>query len=345
MKTQAAILVETGAPLVIEELEVPALKPGQVLVEIIYSGICHTQLHETRGRRGKDAYLPHCLGHEGSGRVLEVGAGVSKVKLGDSVILSWIKSSGKDVPGTVYQWGDRKVNAGAITTFSKHAVISENRLTVIPSQFPLKEAALLGCAVPTGLGAVFNTAQPKPGQSIAIFGCGGIGLCAIAGAAISGCHPIVAIDILQDKLEVAKKMGATHCLDASELGYLEEMQQIVPTLDFAIEATGVPSIMKQALKSVRAQGGAAVIVGNAPFGSELTIDPKELNQGKRLLGTWGGDNVPDVDFPRYCNLLLSGQLKASNLVSVSYSLGQVNTALDHMESGKVLRPILDMSLV
>lgn len=345
MKTQAAILVETGAPLVIEELEVPALKPGQVLVEIIYSGICHTQLHETRGRRGKDAYLPHCLGHEGSGRVLEVGAGVSKVKLGDSVILSWIKSSGKDVPGTVYQWGDRKVNAGAITTFSKHAVISENRLTVIPSQLPLKEAALLGCAVPTGLGAVFNTAQPKPGQSIAIFGCGGIGLCAIAGAAISGCHPIVAIDILQDKLEVAKKMGATHCLDASELGYLEEMQQIVPTLDFAIEATGVPSIMKQALKSVRAQGGAAVIVGNAPFGSELTIDPKELNQGKRLLGTWGGDNVPDVDFPRYCNLLLSGQLKASNLVSVSYSLGQVNTALDHMESGKVLRPILDMSLV
>ena len=167
MKTDAAILTELQKPLVVSEIEIPSLKPGQVLVDMSYSGICHTQLSECQGTRGEDKFLPHCLGHEGSGIVREIGTGVKKVKVGDQVIISWIKGSGADVSNTVYQWGDKRVNAGGVTTFSRQSVISENRLTVIPNDISMEAAALIGCAVPTGMGAVLNTAQPRPGQSIA----------------------------------------------------------------------------------------------------------------------------------------------------------------------------------
>src|SRR5690606_33723173 len=186
---------------------------GQALVEIACSGVCHTQVLEARGHRGHDPYLPHCLGHEGSGVVREVGPGVTKVKPNDAVILSWLKGSGADVPGSVYDWSGRSVNAGAVTTFQRLSVVSENRLTVIPEGLPVRDAALLGCAVPTGVGAVVNTVRAEQGQSIAVFGAGGVGLCAIAGAAAVGCNPIIAIDILDDKLATARQVGATHTLN------------------------------------------------------------------------------------------------------------------------------------
>lgn len=343
MHTQAAILVDTKQPLVLEEIEIPSLKAGQVLVEIKYSGVCHTQLLEARGRRGEDRFLPHCLGHEGSGIVLETGPKVEKVKPGDAVILSWMKGSGANIPSTVYSWKGKNVNAGAITTFSKHSIISENRLTLIPKDFPMKEAALLGCAVPTGLGAVFNTAQPKPGQSMAIFGCGGIGLCAVRGAALMGCVPIIAIDLIPEKLQAAKLMGATHLIDASKEDAVQAMQKIAP-LDFAIEASGSPIAMNQALQSVRMQGGTAVIVGNAPHGKFLSLDPLQFNQGKKLLGTWGGDNDPDTHFPRYCNLIRHKRLDISSFMEKVYSLDQIEEALEDLEQGRSLRPLVDMSL-
>ena len=190
MKTTAAVLVELGKPLILAELDIPVLKPGQVLVEIAFSGICHTQVLECRGHRGDDPYLPHCLGHEGSGIVCDIGGGVTKVKVGERIILSWIKGSGADVPGTLYGWNSRSVNAGAITTFSRHAVVSENRLTPLPQNIAMRDATMLGCAVPTGLGTVFNTAQPRPGQGMAVFGMGGIGSFVLMGAIIAGCVPI-----------------------------------------------------------------------------------------------------------------------------------------------------------
>jgi S-(hydroxymethyl)glutathione dehydrogenase / alcohol dehydrogenase len=343
MHTVAAILVEANR-IVIEELEIPPLKPGQVLVEIDYSGVCHTQVLEVRGYRGKDSFLPHCLGHEGSGKVVEIGAKVEKVKQGDHVILSWMKGSGMNVPGTVYQWKGQAVNAGAITTFSRLALISENRLTVLPKEFPLKEAALIGCALPTGLGAVFNTAQPRPGQSLAVFGCGGIGLCAIRGAAISGCAPIIAIDLIASKLETARQLGATHCIDASKGDPLQEIAKLGP-LDFAIEASGSPIAMQQALSAVRPQGGTAVIVGNARFGTQLSIDPGQFNQGKRLLGTWGGDNQPDVHFPRYCSLIQHGHVRLQPFLNKIYGLKELDTAINDLEKGAALRPILDLTQV
>ena len=215
MKTTAAILVETGRPLEIVTLQLPDLSPGQVIVEIAYSGVCHTQLLEARGHRGEDAYLPHCLGHEGSGTVLEIGPGVTKVKPGQRVIMSWIKGSGLEVPGTRYDWDKGPVNAGGVTTFQQHAVVSENRLTPAPEELSYKLAALVGCAVPTGVGVVLNTVIAQRGESAVVFGAGGIGLCALAGLAAAGCDPIIAVDIAPAKLEAARELGATATIDAS----------------------------------------------------------------------------------------------------------------------------------
>ena len=346
MKTDAAILTELQKPLVVSAIEIPALKPGQVLVDISYSGICHTQLSECKGNRGEDKFLPHCLGHEGSGVVREIGSGITKVKVRDRVIISWIKGTGADVSSTVYQWGNTRVNAGGVTTFSRQSVISENRLTVIPNDISMEAAALIGCAVPTGMGAVLNTAHPRPGQSIAIFGTGGIGLCAVAGAAISGCAPIIAVDINPEKLTVAKKMGATHCICSKTDNPVDEIMKICPGgIDFAIEATGIPDIMNIALTSVHAQGGIAVVIGNANFNDKLVIDPRQLNMGKQLRGTWGGDNNPDIDFPRYCQLVKFGRLNLDPLMSSPYSLSDINQALSDLANGCVVRPLIDMSLM
>ena len=221
-------------------------------------------------------------------------------------------------------------------------MISENRLTLLPKGFPMKEAALIGCALPTGLGAVFNTAQPRPGQSLAVFGCGGIGLSAIHGATLTGCAPIIAIDLVASKLEAAKEFGATHCINASECDTLQELGKLGP-LDFAIEASGSPVAMQQALQAVRSQGGAAVIVGNARFGAQLSLDPAQFNQGKRLLGTWGGDNQPDIHFPRYCNLIQHGQLALQPFLTKVYGLHEIEKAIEDLEKGAALRPILDLS--
>jgi S-(hydroxymethyl)glutathione dehydrogenase/alcohol dehydrogenase len=344
VKSTAAILVELNKPLEIVELELPVLKPGQLLVEVTYSGVCHTQILECRGYRGEDKFLPHCLGHEGSGIVLETGPGVTKVKEGQRVILSWMKATGRDVPGSLYRWNGRNVNAGAITTFGTRMVISENRVSLMPDEIMPDQAAMLGCAVPTGLGVIFNTARPMPGQSIAVFGAGGIGLCAIAGASIAGCWPVIAVDLNPLKLEAAMRMGASNCISSVEENVFERLKQICPAgLDFAIEATGRPEVMSLALAVVRQQGGKAIIVGNARQGEKLALDPQEFNMGKQLLGTWGGDNLPDQHFPRYCRLLTSRRLNLDPLLSRTYPLEQVNQAIDDLEHGRVVRPLVQIS--
>ena len=344
MKTLAAVLVETGKPLELVELEIPALKPGQVLVEVALSGVCHTQLLEARGHRGADRFLPHCLGHEGVGRVLEIGAGVTRVRAGERVVLSWMKGSGADVPGTTYLWSGRAVNAGAVTTFGRHAVISENRLTPLPQGVADGPAALLGCAIPTGVGSVLNVARAEKGRSLAVFGAGGIGLCAVAGAKLAGCAPIIAVDMREDRLALAKRLGAVHAIKADAADPVAEILRLCPGgADYAVEATGRPSAMRQALLSVRPRGGAAVVVGNARHGETLELDPLQFNLGKRLLGTWGGDNVPDRDFPRYADWLASGRLDVAPLLAEPYPLERVNQALDDLESGRAARPLVRMS--
>jgi S-(hydroxymethyl)glutathione dehydrogenase/alcohol dehydrogenase len=210
---------------------------------------------------------------------------------------------------------------------------------------PMREAALVGCAVATGAGAVFNAATARPGQSIAVFGAGGVGLSAISAAHAAGCHPIIAVDILALKLDFARTMGATHTIDSSRTDVGTAIDNIAHGgVDIAIEATGRPEVMVAALGSARQQGGCVVVIGNAPAGQTLVIDPKQLNMGKRLLGTWGGDSRPDIDYPRYSKLIVAGKLNVTPLISTTYSLRDINAALDDLENGVVCRPLIDFNL-
>lgn len=344
MKTLGAVLVEINKPLELAELDIPKLKPGQVLVEVAISGVCHTQVLECRGYRGEDKFLPHCLGHEAGGIVRGISPGVTKVDIDDRVILSWIKGSGANVAGTVYRWNSQVINAGAITTFSRYSIISENRLTIISNDISMQQAALMGCAIPTGIGVIFNTARPRPGQSIAIYGVGGVGLSAVNGAAIAGCQPIIAVDILDHKLELAERMGATHIINANKTDPVEEIREVCPGgADFAIEVVGDPQVVLQALHSVRSHGGVAIVVGNARHGEYIRLDPFQLNLGKRVLGTWGGDNQPDRDYPRYTRLIKAGKINLMPLISTIYSLDEINKAIVDLEEGKVVRPLIDMT--
>jgi S-(hydroxymethyl)glutathione dehydrogenase/alcohol dehydrogenase len=339
MKTEAAVLVELGAPIEVVNLEIPALKLGQVLVEMLVSGVCHTQVLESRGYRGQDRFLPHCLGHEASAIVRELGPGVAKVKAGDRVIVSWMKGSGLDGIGTQYRWGARTVNAGGVTTFSRLSVVSENRLVKMPSGIDENDAAAVGCALATGLGAVFNVARLLPGHSVAVFGVGRIGLSAILGAVVSGGTPVIAIDVNDEKLAIAGALGATHAFQSDEA--VDRILRTCPGgVDVAIEASGRPDLMVNAMRCVRAQGGTAVVVGNARHGELMNLDPKELNLGKRLLGTWGGDNMPDRDFPRYCQLLKAGRISLASIPPTCYHLEQINEAIDDLEQGRVVRPLI-----
>ncbi|MEG4392871.1 zinc-binding dehydrogenase [Microcoleus sp. BROC3] len=342
MKTQAAVLYELNQPLQNEELTLPALKPGQVIVEIAYSGVCHSQLLEARGKRGQDRFLPHTMGHEGAGIVREVGSGVKKVREGDRVVLSWIKGSGADIPSTQYQGSKGVVNSGAISTFLQYGIISENRLTPIPETMPLREAALLGCAIPTGAGIVLNTLQVRPGSSVVIFGVGGIGLSAVLAANLMNATLIIAVDIFDHKLEQAKALGATHAINAQT----QDVEQVLEELtggkgvDYAIEAAGRRQTMEMAIASVCAPGGLAVLAGNLPAGERISLDPFDLIRGKRVLGTWGGETNPDRDIPRYVTLYQSGKLPLEKMITDSYSLDAINSALGDLESGKVGRAVI-----
>lgn len=342
--TEAAVLFSPSKLICPVTLWIPELQPGQVLVDVAYSGVCHSQLLEIRGKRGPDAFLPHTLGHEGSGTVLEVGAGVTKVKPGDHIVLSWIKGIGADVPSTVYQSAEGPVNSGAISTFMRQTIICENRVAPIPKTMPLREAALLGCAIPTGAGIVFNTAKVSPGSSVAVFGVGGIGLSAVLAASLRQAATIIAVDVFQHKLEQARRVGATHLVDARQQDPVSAIAEVTGGhgVDYAIEAAGLRKTMEAAFQSVRDNGGLCILAGNLPHGGRISIDPFDLIKGKRIVGTWGGETCPDRDIPLYVDLYLSGKLKLDALITHTYRLGEINQAFDDLEQGKVGRALIQM---
>lgn len=345
MRTEAAVLTELGKPLELWDLEIPKLKPGQVLVEVAYSGLCHTQLLEARGAKGPDRFLPHTIGHEGSGTVLSVGSGVGKVKEGDRVVLSWIAGSGAVVGSTVYGGGPSKVNSGAISTFMRRTVTCESRVTKIPSDLPLREAALLGCAVPTGAGIVMNTAALPPGSSVAIFGMGGIGLSALLGAVIQRAAVIIAVDVSEEKLAQARALGATHTVNATKADPVTAILEATVRrgVDCAVEAAGKRQTMEMAFRSVRDNGGLCVLAGNLPHGESISIDPMNLIKGKRLVGTWGGESFPDRDIPIFVDLYRSGRLKLSPLIAREYPLSDINRAFEDLECGLAGRALISMA--
>jgi S-(hydroxymethyl)glutathione dehydrogenase/alcohol dehydrogenase len=257
----AAILVAQNAPLEVAEINLPELQVGQVLVKIEASGICGKQIDEIEGRR-HDPFIPHMLGHEACGVVVEIGLGVRKVKPGDRVVMHWTKGPGIDSDTPKYTRGDSSVNAGWVTTFSERTIVSENRITVIDSDISGGSAALLGCAVTTGLGIVNNDAVLRPGDSIAVFGAGGIGINVIQGARLVSAGRIIAIDVHDRKLEEAKFFGATDVINGRKQDAAAEIKKIVGEdgVNAAVDTVGTHQVRTTAF-DVTATHGITVFAG------------------------------------------------------------------------------------
>ncbi|MBS59807.1 MAG: dehydrogenase [Anaerolineaceae bacterium] len=346
--TKAAILVESNKPLVVASIELPNdLLHGQVLVKVVYSGICGAQINEIEAAKGPDKFLPHLLGHEGSGMVLDVGPGVTSVKQGDHVVMHWRPSQGIQSETPKYSWKDNLVNAGWVTTFNEFAVLSENRLTVIPKEFDLKLAPLLGCAVTTAMGVINNDAHVKIGQSVVIFGVGGVGLNIAQAANMVSAHPIVGIDLSQTKLEMAKKFGVTNAfVGGNNLeNCVETIREVVGKqgADVVVDTTGNARVIESAYELTHPDG-KTILVGVPRKGDNISIYSLPLHFNKVLTGSEGGGSIPHVDIPRYIRLHQAGQFNLDGLVTHEFSLDEVNDAIDVVRSGECGRCMIDMSL-
>lgn len=344
MKFTGAVLVNTNQPLeFVPEIQVPPLKPGQVLVKVTYAGVCHSQLMEQQGKRGEDKYLPHLLGHEGTGEVLEIGQGVSKVKAGDKVILGWLKGEGEDAGGTVYESPIGNINSGAVTTFSELTVASENRCYLLPRNITMQEGVLLGCALPTGMGIVTNQIKPNENTTIGILGLGGIGMSALIGATCHNCKTIIAIDTNTDKLEKALKLGATHTINAATENVSKKVAEITNNhmLDYAVEAAGSCKTIESAFSLINRQTGECIFASHPPAGQKIQIDPFELICGKKITGSWGG-----CSHPEHMNDFVSSnksQINFQTFMSNIYPFKDINQALNDLKQQKILRAIVKVT--
>lgn len=333
MKTKAAVLRNIGGPLVIEELEVPKLGKGQVLVKILHSGLCRSNINEINGRKGAE-FIPHLTGHEASAVVVEVGEGVSKIVVGDYVVCSWIKCWGIEALPVKYQSDKGLVNAGTCSTFSEFAVISENRLVKISRMIYPDVASLLGCAVPTGAGIIDHSGI-KFGKKLAVFGIGGIGASALMRAVSLGIN-CFALDFLDWKLQWAWKNLKVNAFKPNVFSHKGICDF---DCDFAIECSGSKSAMEMAFECLN-NNGIAIIAGNLKPGEKISIDPFDLVRGKQLRGAWGGGCFPDKDIPLYADAHLKGKLPIEKLITKVYSFDQINEGLKDLEEGKLIRGVV-----
>jgi len=344
MKIKAAILEELNKPLVIDEIETPdTLSFGQVLVRIHYSGICGAQINEIEGAKGPDRFLPHLLGHEGSGIVEEIGEGVRTVSPGDHVVLHWRPSSGLQSPTPTYKWGDRKVNAGWVTTFNEYAVVSENRVTSIPNSFDMKSAPLFGCSVTTAMGVINNDAKVKVGESVVIFGIGGVGLNIAQSARMVSANPIVGIDLSDSKREMGERMGLTHFLNAGQDDLASAIRDIVGEdgADVVIDTTGKARVIESAYDLTHADG-RTILVGVPTKGDNVTIYTLPLHFTKVLTGSHGGSCEPHLEIPRYIRLIETGRMTLDGLVTNEFGLDDINEAIALVRSGEAGRVLVTM---
>jgi S-(hydroxymethyl)glutathione dehydrogenase / alcohol dehydrogenase len=340
---KAAILVESRKPLIIDEIEFPeTLEAGQVLVKIFHTSICGAQINEIAAVKGPDKFLPHLLGHEASGQVVETGPGVTHVKAGDTVVMHWRPSLGIQSATPAYRWQGKKLNAGWITTFNEYAIVSENRLTIIPADYDLKIAPLYGCAVTTAVGVINNDAALKLGESVVVFGVGGVGLNVVQFASLAGAVPIVAVDLIDSKLEMAKARGATHTINSGKVSDIgAEIRNILGPKgpDKVIETTGVKSVIETAYDLTHADG-TCVLVG-VP-NEKVTIHTLPIHFNKILTGSHGGDCRPHIDIPRVIKLQKAGRVSFDGIITHEYPLAEINAALDMVRSGAAGRVLLNV---
>src|SRR5262245_5030782 len=364
MKIQAAVFYEPGVPFAVETLNLEPPQPGEVLVKVAAAGVCHSDWHLMTG--ATQHATPVVPGHEGAGVVEAVGPGVTRVKPGDHVALNWAPNCGgcfyclNDRPslcaayvgplwnGTLMDGSTRLSRDGrpvyhwsGLSCFAERAVVPQESCVPLSKEVPLPVAALIGCAVTTGVGAVLNTARVRPGSSVAVFGAGGVGLSVILGARLAGAVRIIAVDRTEAKLEIARSFGATDALlggpDAAGAvrGFTEGRGA-----DYVFEAVGIPALQEQAFDAVR-PGGTLVLAGIAPMGSSTNLPGAVLTrQEKTVMGCYYGSANTARDFPRYAKLYLRGKLDLGRLVSRTYPLEQINEAYADMLAGATARGVI-----
>ncbi|HEX9787225.1 MAG TPA: zinc-binding dehydrogenase [Candidatus Binatia bacterium] len=362
VKGRAAIYAEAKKPLVVDEIEFPDPSADQVLVKLFSSGVCHSQLHTMARPPRPGRRLPALLGHESTGIVVAKGREVKHVTEGDHVITTWVDRDNSKTPLQLVDhalndreqytavWKGREVSHCA-ATWAEYALASERVVLPLPSDVATDVTSIIGCAVMTGAGAILNTLKVRPGQSIAVFGAGGIGLCAIAAAAVVGAYPILAVDVTDDKLDFARRFGATHVVNSKTLDAVPSIKDLTGGgADFAIDAVGLPQTQEQILRAVRPgysgmnRGGTALLIGITPPNVKATLDTSLFIGNRSFTRTSGGDCKPDRDFPIFIRWYREGKLRLNELVTHRYALEQINTAVDDLEHGRILgRGILTFS--
>jgi aryl-alcohol dehydrogenase len=362
MKTRAAIVRKPYGPFLVEELDVDELRHDEVLIRIAGAGICHTDL--ICRDQVYPVPLPCIFGHEGSGIVEHVGSSVTKVVAGDHVVLSFqscgtctgclrgepahcqnifqCNFSGARSDGTTtYKKDNDPIYASFFnqSSFSELAIASERNTIKVSRDVPLDILGPLGCGIQTGAGAVINSLKPAAGSSIAIFGCGSVGLSAVMAARVVGCTSIIAIDILPQRLELAQELGATHTIHSGESDALEQIHQITDDgVNYSLECSGLPKVLRLAVDSMN-NTGTCGLVGAAPPETECNIDMNSIMFGRTLKGIIEGDSVPDIFIPQLIELYSQGRFPFDRLITF-YDLADIESAVQDMEQGKVIKPVV-----
>jgi S-(hydroxymethyl)glutathione dehydrogenase/alcohol dehydrogenase len=347
----------------IEEILVDSPGPREVLIRTSFAGLCHSDLHFMEG---KYPYrCPAVLGHESAGVVEEVGSAVSYVQPGDHVItcLSAFCGScaqctsghpslcesketelvrGPGEPPRLSRPGGEPVSSFLhLSSFAEQMLVHEHALVKITEEMPLDKAALIGCGVTTGLGAVFRTARVDPGSTVAVIGCGGIGLSAVQGARIAGANKIIAVDTVASKLELAQALGASHVVNGSTDDPVEQVKELTggDGVHFSFEAVGLKDTVEQAFKMLR-KGGQATVIGMVPLGTNVEVHGFDLLHEKKLTGSNMGSNQFRTDMPRFVDMYLDGRLRLDEMVSATIGLEQVNDGFAEMKAGNVARSVI-----
>jgi len=337
INVKSAILVELNKPLVISEVELGELSVGQVLVRVLVSGICGSQLHEISGHKGNGKFLPHLMGHEGCGIVEEIGLGVTEVKPGDKVVMHWRPGLGINAEFPKYKLDGKPFSSGRVNTLTEKAIVSENRLTVVPQDTNPEFAALLGCSLTTALGVIDNESGLKFGEKVAVVGCGGVGLNVLAAARLAGAGEIYAVDSAETKNEICLSQGANF--------FFKNLSEIPNKVDLIVDTTGNINVISQAF-GMLSNRGKMILLGQPKPGEELVI-PDALNffngSGLIIKASQGGSTIPHEDIPRYLELLRLGFISVEKLITHRFSLAEVNLAFDLLKSGNAGRIMISTS--